>query len=522
MTRLCVAIFVTDEAQARRDLAVAAERGADLAELRVDGLADLSVLDRLLADRRLPVVVTCRPTWEGGRSDLSDADRGAVLAMAADAGADFVDVELVTARRHAATVRDLLGERAAVNARLIVSAHDFDGRPARLTNVVAELYDSPADVAKIVWTARTIRDNLEAFEILQHRQKPTVALCMGESGLISRVLARKFGAVLTFASLEEGTGTAPGQVAVADMKRLYRWDAIGPATKVYGVVGSPVGHSMSPAIHNAAFDATGHDGVYLPLLVNPGYESFKAFMESFLAFDGLHLSGLSVTIPHKENALRYLKERGAEVEPLAERIGAVNTIAVDGGTLRGTNTDYAAILDTIADALGIDRAGLAGKRVAVLGAGGTGRTAVAALAACGATVVVYNRTRDRANALAAEFDGTPGKVVSADWDKLCGSCCDIFVNTTSLGMSPHADASPFGDAPPLLSAGTLVFDAVYNPPRTRLLDQAAAAGAKTVGGVEMFVRQAAAQFATWTGRPAPVQVMRAVVDGRLAGPALGR
>ena len=135
---------------------------------------------------------------------------------------------------------------------------------------------------------------------------------MGEAGLISRVLAKKFGAFLTFASLKDESATAPGQVTIADMKRLYRWDALNSKTKVYGVVGSPIMHSMSPAIHNAGFDAINHDGIYLPLLVNPGYESFKAFMESFLAFAPLDLAGLSITIPHKENALtRYLKEKGA-------------------------------------------------------------------------------------------------------------------------------------------------------------------------------------------------------------------
>src|SRR5206468_10159700 len=214
---------------------------------------------------------------------------------------------------------------------------------------------SPAGIKKIVWMARSVRDNLEAFELLRDRQKPMIALCMGEVGLISRVLAKKFGGFLTFASLRDESATAPGQVTIADMKRLYRWDAIGAATKVYGVVASPVMHSMSPAIHNAGFDAVGHDGVYLPMLVNPGYESFKAFMESFLTFEPLHLSGLSITLPHKENALRYLKEKGAEVEALAERIGAVNTIVIPSienrkskiENLRGFNTDYAAILDTI-------------------------------------------------------------------------------------------------------------------------------------------------------------------------------
>jgi len=336
------------------------------------------------------------------------------------------------------------------------------------------------------------------------------------------VLAKKFGAFLTFASLDDSSGTAAGQVPVADMKRLYRWDAIGPSTKVYGVVGSPVAHSMSPAIHNAAFDRVGYDGVYLPLLVNPGYESFKAFMESFLAFAPLDLAGLSVTIPHKENALRYLKERGADVEELAERIGAVNTILIDrdddaqsSPRLRGVNTDYAAILDTITSALGSTRDDLAGKRVAVIGAGGTGRTAVAALAHYGATVVVYNRTKERADELAREFDGKRGKVVSGRMEKLCDSCCHVFVNTTSVGMHPNIDASPLGDRLPEFEPGTLVFDTIYNPIETKLLRDAKAAGAKTVGGIEMFVRQAVKQFEAWTDKPAPVDVMRGVVEDRL-------
>jgi 3-dehydroquinate dehydratase/shikimate dehydrogenase len=419
-----------------------------------------------------------------------------------------VDIEL-------ATLRARLDRAHVLGRNVIASFHDFQGRPDRLYNVIAEMNAAPIHVNKIVWTARTIRDNLEAFEILQQRQRPTIALCMGEAGLISRVLAKKFGAFLTFASLEPGGGTAPGQISIHDMKRLYRWDAINQKTKVYGVVASPVAHSMSPAIHNAAFDETNHDGVYLPMLVNPGYESFKAFMESFVSFQGLDLSGLSVTIPHKENALRYLKEKGAQVEPLAERIGAVNTIVI-GQALKGRNTDYAAILDSITDKLDMTRDDLANYRVAVIGAGGTGRTAVAALAHFGATIVVYNRTKDRADALAAEFNGKTGKVVAAPLEKLCDSCCQIYINTSSVGMHPNVDVSPLGDNPPKLSPDTVVFDTVYNPPRTKLLQQAETAGAKTIGGIEMFVRQAAAQFEAWTGLKAPADVMRRVVEQRLA------
>ena len=528
MTFLCVAIFVKDLDRARGDMARAAEAGADLIELRVDHLADASSLAAILAACPVPAVVTCRPVWEGGYSELEDADRLSLLAAAAESGASYLDVELETFRRtgklhgEPTTPRD---QRAGV----IASAHDFVGRPAKMSNLLADLNAAPSDVAKVVWTARSIRDNIEAFEILVGRQKPTIALCMGEAGVISRILAKKFGAFLTFASLASGGGTAPGQVSIHDMKRLYRWDAIGPRTKVYGVVASPVAHSMSPAIHNAAFTETGHDGVYLPLLVNAGYESFKAFMESFLDFAPLDLAGLSVTLPHKENALRYLKEKGAAVDPLAERIGAVNTIVIGrgaggsgaGGTggaiLSGTSTDYAAILDSITAKLGIARVNLKDYRVAVIGAGGTGRTAVAALAHCGATVVVYNRTRDKADALAAEFNGQTGKVVAADAAKLCDSCCHIYINTTSVGMSPNVDASPFGDRAPALTPEHVVFDAVYNPVRTKFLQQAEAAGARTINGVEMFVRQAAAQFEAWVGHPAPVDVMRRVVEDRLAG-----
>lgn len=528
MTHLCVAILVDDAAIAKRDVALAAEAGADMVELRIDRVTDEDLVRDVVAASTIPAIVTYRPTWEGGECDLPDAERLPFLMRAAEDAA-YVDIEL------AAKWKDWTLATLPRDSRpgLIVSSHDFRGRPDRLYNLLTEMTASPGDVNKIVWTARSIRDNLEAFEILRQKQKPTIALCMGEAGLISRILAKKFGAFLTFASLETGKGTAPGQVSIADMKRLYRWDSINPDTRVYGVVASPVMHSMSPAIHNASFEHVGFDGVYLPLLVEGSYESFKAFMETFLHAPGLHLSGLSVTLPHKENALRYLQEKGAEIEPLATSIGAVNTIVIDrddpaslaaGNSqlaipkLRGLNSDYAAILDSITSALNITRDGLKDLRIAVLGAGGTGRTAVAALAACGATVVVYNRTRDKADALAAEFTGRTGKVVSAPTDKLCDSCCHVYVNTTTVGMYPNVDASPFGDAPPKLTGDSLVFDTIYNPLETKLLAHARSAGAKTIPGIEMFVRQAARQFESWTGKPAPTDLMHQVVEQRLRRP----
>ncbi len=576
MTHLCVPIFVSSIEQAARDAALAAEHGADLVEFRVDELTDPAAIRAVAAATPVRCIITCRPVWEGGRSELPDSERLDLLQRSLECGAVYLDIELKAAAH--SIVQKIFDLPRDGRPGIILSSHDFTTRPDRLYNILAELNQSPADIAKLVWTARTLRDNIEAFEILLARAKPTIALCMGEAGLLSRILAKKFGAFLTFASLSADTATAPGQVTIADIKRLYRWDAITPATKVYGVVGSPVAHSMSPAIHNAAFAEIGFDGVYVPLLVNESYESFKAFMESFLAFAPLHLSGLSITIPHKENALRYLQEKGAAIDPIAQSIGALNTIvvessgfgvqgsgeklevrsekregllsvvsgplsvasgepsaqsttdngqrttdnkqlAMDNGqlTMNGFSTDYPAILDSITSALNIQRDDLKNYRIAILGAGGTGRTAVAALAHYGATIVIYNRTHERAVELAREFNGRTGKVVAAPLDKLCDSCCQIYLNTTSVGMHPHTDASPFGDAPPKLSADHLVFDTIYNPIENSLIQHARAQGAKTISGIEMFIRQAAGQFEAWTGQAAPTELMRRVVETRLRG-----
>lgn len=503
MTYLCVSIFVDDLSQARRDIAHAAEAGADLVELRIDRFTDPAQVRKLAEQSILPALITCRASWEGGECTLSDEDRLALLEAACHGKTRYLDIELEAVRR---------GGDLPIGRPVVCSFHDFEGRPARLHNLILEMNQRSGAVNKIAWQARSVRDCIEAFELLLSRTKPTIALCMGEAGVATRILARKFGAMLTFASLTPGSGTAPGQVSVQQMKGLYRWDAINPDTRVYGVVASPVGHSMSPAIHNAAFDHIGYDGVYLPLLVDPGYESFKAFMEAFLPFKPLHLSGLSITLPHKENALRYLEEKGGTIEPLAQRIGAVNTLLINrNGALAGYNSDYAAILDSITTALGIGREQLAGLSAGVIGAGGTGRTAVAALREFGVEVSIYNRSVERAARLAAEFSSK-----AAPLEKLHSSAHDLYLNTSSVGMHPHVDASPFDDNHPMLSSKTLVFDAVYNPPKTKMLSQAEEAGAITVSGVEMFVRQAARQFELWTASPAPVNIMRQVVLSRLA------
>jgi len=504
---------------ARRDIAAASAAGADLVELRIDKLENMAVLEDLLRDKVCAAIVTCRPTSEGGFSTLADESRTARLTggLAAER-ADYIDLELATVLRHPT----LLDRK--IPAGIILSVHDLSAKPANLDDLVHQMDRRPAKVNKIVWQSQTIRENLDALNLLRKSRRPMIALCMGDAGLVSRILAKKFGAFLTFASLNAESATAPGQLTIAEMKALYRWDALGPNTKVYGVVAHPVRHSLSPAIHNAAFTEAGHDGVYLPMLVEPDYQSFKSFLDGFLKFPGMDLSGLSVTIPHKQNALRYLKETGAAIEAMAQRIGAVNTIAIQRsgegeGLLSGKNTDYAAILDSLTAELEIDRDGLRDLRVAVLGAGGAGRAAVAALAHYGATILVSDCDHDRARTLAEEFGHSQGRpVLAVAFDELCRGNWDVFINTSPVGMYPNVDETPFWDRQPPFSAKTVVFDAVYNPMKTRLLTQAEGLGARTISGVEMFVRQAVAQFETWTGLPAPRAIMRQVIADRLGTP----
>ncbi|MEM8782670.1 MAG: type I 3-dehydroquinate dehydratase [Planctomycetota bacterium] len=527
MTRLCVPLSVphpdaVDTALA--DAARAAEFGADLIEWRVDALAGVEggteATARLIEQGPLPCVLTCRHADEGGAFDGDEADRVALLHHASKLARPpaYLDVEWAKLEALPAPLRAKLDD-AAARCGLIASAHDFTTRPAHLDRTIAGMAGSDAvRVAKLAWRARSIRDNVEAFEIVSRRLKPTVALCMGEDGLASRVLAKKFGALLTFASLDDARGTAPGQPTLDEIKNLYRWDALTLDTKVFGVIGHPVGHSMSPAIHNAAFDRLAldgepFDGVYLPLPIPDAYEAFKATMLTWLDFEPLHFRGASVTIPHKANLLRFVREQGGRVEALAEQIGAANTLTVgDDGALHATNTDYAAILDATCDRLGVDRSGLRGLKVAVFGAGGVARAIVAGFAHHGAGVTVFNRTPERAQALAEAFG-----VTAAPLDAAPAHAADVWINGTSVGMSPGADTCVLAEPPTNWNAETVVFDTVYNPMRTALLALAESHGCRTIDGVDMFVRQAAAQFTGWTRRPAPIDAMRRVVVNRLTG-----
>ncbi|MEM9881585.1 MAG: type I 3-dehydroquinate dehydratase [Planctomycetota bacterium] len=523
VTLLAVPIPVQNLPSAHAAAARAAEAGADLIELRLDRFCppetSIDEVCRLIRDLPLPCIVTCRPVWEGGEYDGDEADRRELLATLARGDGSiapaYVDLEL-DAYRDVDNLPPAPGSEAGGDSGgdsgggLILSSHDFATMPSDLDRRLIEMAEAPAcRVAKLAWRARSLRDNLEAFELIRRRVKPTVALCMGEAGLPSRVLAKKFNAFLTFASLDEKTATAPGQPTLQQLKHLYRWDRLTPDTAVYGVIGDPVGHSVSPAFHNAGFDATGFDGVYLPMPIPPEYEHFKATVLSWLDYEPLNFRGASVTIPHKANLLRFVQEQGGEVEPLAAAIGAANTLAKrDDGSLYAGNTDYAALLDATCAAMDISRDGLAGVSVGVLGAGGAARAAVAAFTHHDAGVTVYNRTAAKAEALADAFgaEAVPLDAVGQTEHR-------VWINTTPIGMWPNVDATPI---PPgsqdIFGPGVVVFDTIYNPAQTVLLRDAAAASCVTVPGREMFLRQGMAQFALWTGHAPPRDAFERVLD----------
>ena len=470
-------------------LAARAE-GADVLEFRIDALASLPTegeMARAVASLPLPVIVTCRPVREGG---LYDGDESARLSLLQEASTWenvlAVDVE-------ADVADDDLPQGPAMRIR---SHHDFDTCPADLPQQRDRLDALTGGVSKLAVACDAPSDAMNVLDLLHAAKQPTFALAMGEAGTISRLLARKLGAWGTFAALSATECSAPGQPTLSDFLHLYRWDEHTPETQVFGVVGSPVGHSMSPAIHNAALAQANINGVYLPLLTPPTQDAFDGLIDGILQRPQLDVRGLSVTIPHKQHALHYLGPDRCDTQAL--RIGAVNTLTFDDdGTVRGTNTDLDGALDALTAAMDCSREQLAGLPVALLGAGGASRAIVAGLTQYGAEVTIYNRTVSKAESLATEFD-----CQYASLEALPSTEAKVLINGTSLGMIPHPDTCCVESMP---SSVRVVFDTVYNPLETRLLTMANEAGCLCVTGLEMLVAQAAEQFRLWTGvSPDPI------------------
>ena len=514
MTYLAVPIKVVDPDQAGVALGQAVDAGAEMIELRLDFLAhpDPQTVRKVVTTARekgKPVIATCRPPWEGGSFAGDESARYQILGAAVKAGADYLDIELACFDNPSFKLKNLL---VSSSCKVIISNHDFDTKPADLTDRLKNIILHNPTVSKLAFRSHNINDNFAALDIIYEQNKAgrgVIALAMGQAGVISRLLARKLGAFLTFASLSEGFESAEGQLTVKKMRETYRWDHINAHTSIFGVIGFPIAHSISPAVHNAAFSETGFNGLYLPMPVEPAKEVFFDYVDGLIDRKWLDVRGLSVTIPHKQFALEYIRQRHGKLEPLAQKIGAVNTIIIDNcGEVSGYNTDYAGALDALTEALHIGRKELENMRTAVIGAGGVARAIVAGLSEYGCPVTIYNRTVAKAQRLADEFDCN-----YASLSELRDLSADLLVNATSIGMYPAIGATPVPAE--LLRKEMVVFDSVYNPIKTKLLCEAKQIGAKIIDGVSMFVNQASAQFELFTGRKAPLGLLRKVMEIQL-------
>ncbi len=514
MTYLAVPIAVKNADEAIAQINLAQNCGAEMLELRTDYIENLSadLVVKLIGQikqstqKSLPIIVTCRDAQEGGAQNYPMSLRIDVFVAAIQAGADFVDCEyknILVAENRQKIMTALL---KSPTSRLIISAHNFETKFDDAKKLYHDILDlCPDAIPKLVYTANHISDCFEAFDLLHSTRGDMIVMCMGEAGIISRIIAKKLGSFVTFASLDDKSATAPGQLGIDELKTLYRWDIINSDTELYGIIADPVAHSLSPAVHNICFEDAKLNKLYLPLLVEGGQQGFDKFMQNILCRDSLDFKGFSITIPHKQNALNFVTKQQGFVEPLSQKIGAVNTLLIaTGGKLSGYNTDYAGALDAITSTLSINRADLQDMPVAVIGAGGVARGIVAGLSDAGAKIRIYNRTIERGEKLAADFDCD-----FAPLAELAELDAKLLVNCTSIGMHPNIDAMPVPKE--YLNKDMAVFDTVYNPAQTLLLKHAKKAGAKTIDGVTMFVNQAMAQFKLFAGQKGEPKLMEKTI-----------
>ncbi len=484
---ICVVIGRTRHKMVQAEIEEAGKRGAQLIELRLDFLAKPPDFKRLLAKKPCPMIATVRRPHEGGRWGGEEPQRQILLRQATVAGFDWVDVETDIADK-VPRFRDV---------KRIISYHNIRETPADLEQIHETMCQQDADIVKIAVHARHPNDNLRVLDLIKAPGKPTIGICMGPMSMPSRILGGKFGMPFTYAAFNEERGVAPGIPSFADMKDIYRYDSITADTKVFGVIGEPVAHSLSPLIHNTAFREIGFNGVYIPFHVPAGQLS-----EFLHGFEAIPVQGYSVTIPHKEGAMAEAKVRDSTVMMTQ----AANTLIRGPEGFAAYNTDFTAVRETLLANLPKSEGGgpprLEDLTAMILGAGGVARAVAHALHNDGARVIITNRNIDRAQKLATEVGC---RYVA--WEARHNQICDLLVNCTAVGMHPDVDDSPIHAS--FLKPGLKVFDTIYTPEATVLIKDARTRGCHVVTGGDMFVRQAAAQFKLFTGHEPPIERMRA-------------
>src|SRR5256714_3539233 len=488
LPRICVALVGTNPGD-MIDKAEAVSRENPFMEFRLDYLSKpalaLPGLKKFLEyHSHVLAIATCRRAANGGKFRGTVQAEVDMLLKAAAAGCQIVDLSLESA----AKLKPADFEKIRSKAGLILSYHDFRGTK-NLDKIFERMQQYPADFIKIVTTATCLYDNVVMMKFLERTsdKRSMVGVCMGEQGIISRVLGVRAGSQFIFAAASPGEETAPGQIAARTLRETYRLEQVDASTRVYGVAGDPVAHSLSPLMMNTAFRRESVNAVYLHLHAH----SLKDLMNCVRE---IPIHGFSVTMPFKEAILQELDNS----DPLSEKVGACNTvIRAQDGKLYGFNTDVFGVLRPLEQRMTLENA-----RVLVIGAGGAARAAVFGLRERNAQVFITNRSSGPAEKLARQ---SKSKVVGRG--ALRNLEFDVIINATPVGMSElpqKAAESPLNEKE--LNARYLL-EMVYSPAETKLVKMARAKGIHIISGVEMFVHQGARQFEIWTGKPAPFEEM---------------
>lgn len=498
--KICVPVCV----QRASDLAAAIEGAAEVAdiiELRLDCLepmqlkACLSGMGALIQGAPRPLILTLRPAQQGGSRALSVKERtgfpplGSFWFDGVFRRPEFVDLEV--------DLDWLWPWDSFGSSKIICSHHDFAGVPSDIDQIYERLAATPARILKIAVQADDATDCLPIFRLLARAQREgreMIAIAMGKAGIMSRILGPSRGSFLTYGSLNDESATAPGQLTAQELREVYRIDRIDQQTEIFGIIGKSVGHSISPHIHNAAFAASQLNAVYIPFEVGDAVQFIGRMVHIRSRELDWNLSGLSVTAPHKTVVMNNLDW----IEPTAKQIGAVNTIVVRENELHGYNTDAAGFLEPLRHKFG----SLKDARCSIIGAGGGARAAMWALRNAGAQVALFVRDPGKARHVSEEFEIEAQSLSSAAFDGF-----EIVVNATPVGTRGSGEHETVATANQFRGV-RLAYDLVYNPIETRFLREARAAGAETLGGIEMLLAQAVEQFKLWTGKDPDPEVMR--------------
>lgn len=466
-----------------------ASKLTDLIELRIDYIQDINKknLKRLLNKKNKPIIVTNRKKYEMEKFKGSEKKRIGLLEESIKLKADYIDIEYSANKQ---LLKKIIKNKG--KTKIIVSYHNFKNTPNNLHDIFNKIKKLNPDIIKIVAFANSINDNFKIFELLKKtKNKKIIAFCMGSYGKISRILCLKYNSFLTYSSYEQQKKAESCQLTLNELLNDYNTKKINKNTQVYGLIGNPLEHSPSHLIHNAGFKKLKLNNIYVKFKV----DNLNEFIKNFRKFK---IKGASITIPHKVAVMKHLDS----IDNTAKKIGAVNTIVNKNNKLKGYNTDCYGAITVIKNKTEIKN-----KKITVLGAGGTARAVVYGLTQEKGIITILNRTKEKAKKLAEEFN--------CNYDSLNNFKnieTDILVNTTSVGMSPDIGRSLI---PKRFLKNMVVFDAVFNPHKTKLIKDSESNNCKVIPGIEMLIHQAAIQFKLWTNQEMPINVMRNPIINRL-------